>query len=314
MNDGEILGVSQGQFMRRTLWSFASTYLKKRHFKYLLLLAVLVFSPILRELIFGIFSHHHLPFATTEDIIHTLLEVAFMASLGCLLIFLDIKIMKEKRFELKMTQTVAIEALASLAEYRDAETAEHLLRIRAFIKILTESLKESRYGRYIMCQDEYIEDLMNASVLHDIGKIAVPDAILMKPGRLTEEEFETIKRHTVLGSEILLAADNQFRKRVGKQSYLTLAQSIAKSHHEKWDGSGYPHGLAGDDIPLSARIVALCDVYDAVTSDRVYKKAWPHDQAVDYIEQESGRHFDPILVETFLKVAPEFEKVKQAIN
>lgn len=286
--------------------------MKNTSSKYTILIIVLALAPVARELFFGIVSHHHSPFSSVDAFLHTFSEVLFMLCLGVVLAYLDKKFLTEKSRELKVTQSVAIEALASLAEYRDAETSEHLLRMREFVKILTSALcNEPQYKDYLRAQEHYIEDLANASVLHDIGKIAVPDGILMKPGALTPEEFEVIKTHTSLGSEILTAADSQFRQRLGKQSYLALAQSVARSHHEKWDGSGYPDGLTGEEIPLSARIVAVCDVYDAVTSDRVYKKAWPHAKAVALIKGEAGTHFDPAISQAFLQVEDQFEKIKQ---
>lgn len=283
--------------------------------KYLIFLSILAIAPLARELFFGLFSHHHQPFSSISDLIHTGSEIIFMVALGGVLLYLDSRFTREKHHELKVTQTVAIEALASLAEYRDAETSQHLHRIRAFIILLCDHLqKDSPYTSYINSQGSYLEDLSHASVLHDIGKIAVPDGILLKPGPLTDEEFEVIKTHTSIGSEILAAADNQFQERVGKQSYLTLAQSIARYHHEKWNGTGYPEGLAGDKIPLGARIVALCDVYDAVTSDRVYKKAWSHEKAVALIKKGSGVHFDPIVCNAFFKIENQFEEIKNKMK
>lgn len=279
--------------------------------KYYYFIGLLTIAPIAREFFFGIISHHHLPFATTDDILHTSSEVIFMAVLGLLLILLDRVFLRNKNKELRVTQTVAIEALASLAEYRDAETSEHLLRMRDYVSLLTRTLiKSSSYSKYLRSQNDYIEDLTNAAVLHDIGKIAVPDGILLKPGSLTNEEFEVVKTHTSLGAEILSAANNQFQLRIGKQSYLSLAMSVARSHHEKWDGTGYPDALSGENIPLSARIVALCDVYDAVTSDRVYKKAWSHEKAVNLIKSESGGHFDPIICDAFLDIEELFMQIK----
>ncbi len=283
--------------------------------KYLIFISVLSLAPLLRELFFGIFSHHHQPFASMSDIIHTGSEMAFMTVLGTILLYLDFRFTREKQHELKITQTVAIEALASLAEYRDAETSQHLHRIRAFVILLSEQLQNnSKYASYIRSQSNYVDDLAHASVLHDIGKIAIPDGILLKPGALSTEEFDVIKTHTNLGSEILSAADGQFQAQIGKQSYLTLAQSIAKAHHEKWDGTGYPEGVVGDKIPLGARIVALCDVYDAVTSDRVYKKAWSHEKAVELIKDSSGTHFDPVITDTFLKIKNQFRAIKEDLS
>jgi len=158
--------------------------------------------------------------------------------------------------------------------------------------------------------ENYLEDVSNAAILHDIGKIAIPDEILNKPGKLTETEFETMKQHTVIGGEMLAAADKRFTEQIGAQSYLSLAQAIALHHHEKWDGTGYPEGLSGDEIPLAARITALCDVYDAVTSDRVYKKAWSHEEALDLIHKGRGSHFDPVITYVFLIKHAEFAAIK----
>ncbi len=283
--------------------------------KHVIFILILLLAPLFRELFFGIFSHHHTPFSTIGDFVHTGTEMIFMGALGLVLLYLDSRFIRNKNYELRVTQTVAIEALASLAEYRDAETSQHLHRIRAFVKLLCKHLQHNpSYSDYIRTNKRYIEDLAHASVLHDIGKIAVPDGILLKPGPLSEEEFEVIKTHTTIGSEILTAADSQFKEQVGKQSYLTLAQSIAKSHHEKWDGSGYPEGLRETEIPLGARIVAICDVYDAVTSDRVYKKAWPHEQAVELIKEGSGSHFDPVITEAFLEVEQTFQRIKKDLS
>lgn len=286
--------------------------MNNRPVKYLLFFIILCAAPLLRESLFGIVSHHHLPFETIDDILHTLLEVVIMGGLASVLIVLDLRFTKDKFKELRATQAVAIETLASLAEYRDAETSQHLQRIGIFVKILGERLKkDSPYGGYMKAQNNYIEDLVHASVLHDIGKIAVSDGILLKPGALADEEFDIIKTHTTIGSDILTSADLQFQKRVGTQSYLTLAQTVARAHHEKWDGSGYPDGLAGEDIPLAARIVALCDVYDAVTSDRIYKKAWSHEEAVQMIRKNRGIHFDPVITDAFLLEEQLFETTKR---
>lgn len=284
-----------------------------RQFKrYLLLLVLLSFAPLLRELFFGIISHHHQPFATFGDLLHTLSEMLVMLLLGCLLVFLDLRFTRDKHKELRVTQVVAIETLASLAEYRDAETSQHLHRISVFVKILGEKLiSYPSYYSQISSYDDFVQDLVHASVLHDIGKIAVSDSTLQKPGPLTDEEFENIKIHTTIGADILLSADQEFQRRIGHQSYLSLAQVVARSHHEKWDGSGYPEGLSGEEIPLGARIVALCDVYDAVTSDRVYKRAWSHEKALELIKANRGKHFDPVLTDIFLEEEHSFELVKK---
>lgn len=280
--------------------------------KYLLLLLLLSFAPLLRELFFGVISHHHQPFATFGDIQHTLSEMLVMFLFGGLLIFLDLRFTRDKHKELRVTQVVAIETLASLAEYRDAETSQHLHRISVFVRILSDKLQSHPpYYDQISSYDDYVEDLVHASVLHDIGKIAVSDSILQKPGPLTGEEFEKIKTHTTIGSDILFSADQEFQKRIGNKSYLSLAQIVARGHHEKWDGSGYPDGLSGEEIPLGARIVALCDVYDAVTSDRVYKKAWSHEKALELIKENHGKHFDPVLTDMFIEEEGSFESMKK---
>lgn len=279
--------------------------------RYLLILGVLVFAPILREIVTALYTNHHVPFASTWDIVHTLGESLVMLILGCLLIVMDHRFTSKKSQEIRLTQAVSIEALAALAEYRDRETSKHLQRIRRFVELLTAELRTiSCYSGYLKKGKNYLEDISNASILHDIGKIAVPDEILNKPGKLTETEFEAIKQHTVIGGEMLANADKRFREQLGRRSFLSLAQAIALHHHEKWDGSGYPDGLSGDEIPLAARITAICDVYDAVTSDRVYKKAWSHQEAVDLILKGRGSHFDPVITDVFLKNHAEFAAIK----
>ncbi len=143
--------------------------------------------------------------------------------------------------------------------------------------------------------DHECDVLLNSSPMHDIGKIGIPDRILLKPGKLDDEEFEIMKTHTTIGAELLSGS---------KSELMQVAEVIALSHHEKWDGSGYPAGLRGEDIPLAGRICALCDVFDALTSDRPYKMAWPVEKAVAHIQQQSGKHFDPRLVEAFATIWP----------
>lgn len=277
-----------------------------------LLLGALVLAPVFREIIFGVISSHHTPFHSIEDIAHTISESLVMLVLGLLYLSVDKRYAVNKSKEIKLTQAASIEALAALAEYRDKTTADHLERIRTFVEYLTVQLmKKSAYSKYLRSTDSYIDDIGLGSILHDIAKVAIPDYILNKPGRLTKEEFQEVQKHTVIGGEMLAMADKQFRNNTGQQSYLTLAQVIAMFHHEKWDGSGYPQGLKGNDIPLAARITALCDVYDAVTSDRVYKKAWSHEEAVALVQEERGRHFDPVIADTFLKHHEAFRQIKE---
>ena len=193
------------------------------------------------------------------------------------------------------TKNATILGLAKLAESRDDCTGGHLERVREYSRMITRAICQlPKYMHYIT--PAYINDIYLSSILHDIGKVSVPDAILLKPGRLTAEEFDIIKQHTIVGGNALAAVDAELKE----QSFLTLGKEIAYYHHEAWDGNGYPEGLEGEAIPLSARIVALADVYDALTTKRVYKDAYSHEKAVDIILEEKGRKFDPEIVEAFV--------------
>jgi len=199
--------------------------------------------------------------------------------------------------------------LAKLTEYRDRDTGGHLERIREYCRLLAQELMRlPHYQDYIT--REYIEDVYQSSVLHDIGKVGIPDAILLKPGRLSHEEFQLIKLHSVYGGDMLKTIEE---KTGGGTTFLTMGKIIAYYHHEKWDGSGYPKGLAGSDIPLCTRLVALADVYDALTSDRSYKKAFSHEDAVRIISAERGRHFDPDVVDAFLANAERFNSIRNQL-
>jgi len=205
---------------------------------------------------------------------------------------------------IKQTRTMTILGLAKLAEYRDQDTGQHLERIMEYTKILTEELRHNpRFSDYIT--DEYIEDIYISSMLHDIGKVGIPDEILLKPGPLTSEEYEIVKEHSRLGGDALRAVELQVK---GK-SFLTIGKQICYFHHERWDGKGYPVGLMQEEIPLAARIVALADVYDALTSDRVYKKAISHEDAMEIITKEKGFHFDPSIVEAFQTIEWHFKEI-----
>jgi PAS domain-containing protein len=196
--------------------------------------------------------------------------------------------------QLQRTQGAAIRSLARLAEYRDQTTGFHLQRICEFSRLIAvEVHRRAPYPFRISM--EYADDISISSMLHDVGKVSTPDQILLKPGKLDPDEWEIMKKHTVFGWEVLHKADRE----LGEQSFLTLAASIALSHHEKYDGTGYPNGAAGEQIPLSARICAVADVYDALTSSRPYKPAWSHEDSLRLILEQSGRHFDPVLVEIF---------------
>ncbi len=212
---------------------------------------------------------------------------------------------RERTKDLVLTQDVTIFSLAVLAEYRDPETGGHIKRTQNYIKALAKKLQKNKKFIGIL-DDQTIELLYKSAPLHDIGKVAVPDSILLKPGKLNDEEFEEMKKHTVYGRDAILAAE----KMLGKEmTFLRYAREIAYGHQEKWDGSGYPQGIKGDDIPLSARLMALADVYDALRSKRVYKPAFPHHKAVEIISGGKGKHFDPVLVDTFLEIEDEFRNI-----
>ncbi|MEW6519718.1 MAG: HD domain-containing phosphohydrolase [Thermodesulfobacteriota bacterium] len=235
--------------------------------------------------------------------------------LGFQLVIRDIserKKMEKKLLEsyrlIDKSRTTAILALAKLAEFRDRDTGNHLERIREYSKILaTELAKHPAYQYYIT--QEYIEDIYLSSILHDIGKVGIPDNILLKPEKLTPEEYEVMKCHSVYGGDALCESEKQTKG----QSFLTIGKQIAYYHHEKWDGSGYPSGLAGKDIPLSARIVALADAYDALTSRRCYKSAISHEQAKNIILRDTGIHFDPDVAEAFLARENDFQQARLSI-
>ncbi len=197
--------------------------------------------------------------------------------------------------ELEVTQEVTILSLASLAEARDNETGAHLLRTQNYVRTLAEALRD--HPRFRDALDaRAIELMVKSAPLHDVGKVGIPDRILLKPGKLDPDEFEIMKTHAQLGADALAVAE----ARLGQSSFMRYAREIAQGHHEKWDGSGYPGGLAGDDIPVSARLMALADVYDALRSERVYKPAFSHEKARIIIVRGRGSHFDPAVVDAFL--------------
>jgi len=211
---------------------------------------------------------------------------------------------KEAEKYLEASRAATILGLAKLAEYRDKDTGSHLERIREYSRILAEELSgKPEFSKYI--SENYIEDIFNSSILHDIGKVGIPDAILRKPAGLTDDEFEIIKTHTTLGGEAIEAIEN----RIEGQSFLTIGKEIAYHHHEKWDGSGYPNGFQKEEIPLSARIIALADVYDALTSKRAYKEAYTHQDAIRMITKLKETHFDPNVVDAFFAVKDKFKSI-----
>jgi putative two-component system response regulator len=202
-------------------------------------------------------------------------------------------------------QDVTIRAMASLAETRDTDTGNHIRRTQEYVRLLAEKLQKHPRFAYFL-SDDNIMLLYKSAPLHDIGKVGIPDRILLKPGKLTPEEMEIMKTHTTLGRDAIAAAEAELGVAV---SFLGFAKEIAYSHQEKWDGSGYPEGLAGDAIPISARLMAVADVYDALISRRVYKPAMSHEKAVTIIAQGRGSHFDPDITDAFLSLAEEFHAV-----
>ncbi len=205
----------------------------------------------------------------------------------------------ERTQQLSAVQDVTILAMASLAETRDNETGNHIRRTQNYIRVISVKLKDHpRFSEFLT--DENIELLYKSAPLHDIGKVGIPDRVLLKAGKLTDEEFEIMKTHTTMGRDAIAAAEEKLDV---SHSFLRFAREIAYSHQEKWDGTGYPEGLSGDDIPLPARLMAVADVYDALISRRVYKPPFSHEQAVAMITDGRGTHFDPDVVDGFLAVS-----------
>ncbi|NOX26268.1 MAG: HD domain-containing protein [Deltaproteobacteria bacterium] len=207
--------------------------------------------------------------------------------------------------ELQQTQDVTILSLSALAELRDPETGAHINRTRRYVRLLAEALRRHPQYKEELDNDEIIDLLYRSAPLHDIGKVGIADAILLKPGPLTKAEFAEMKKHPVIGGDSLRWAEKQ----LGSNSFLRYAREIAYTHHEKWDGSGYPAGLAGENIPISGRLMALADVYDALVNKRVYKEAFSHDQSKEIIVKGRGQHFAPDVVDAFLENEREFHKI-----
>jgi putative two-component system response regulator len=207
--------------------------------------------------------------------------------------------------EVSAIEDVTILAMASLAETRNTDTSNHIRRIQHYIKCLARKLStHPRFSHYLNSQT--ITLLFKSAPLHDIGKVGIPDRILLKPGKLTPDEFEIMKTHTTLGRDAIAHAEKMLGTEV---AFLKIAKEIAYSHQEKWDGTGYPQGLKGDEIPISARLMAVSDVYDALISRRIYKEPMPHEDAVNIIIQTSGRHFDPDVVDAFMAVKKTFNAI-----
>lgn len=205
--------------------------------------------------------------------------------------------------EMAQSHLATIYALVKIAESRDDETGAHIERVSELAKLLAIKLRESPMYRY-QIDDQFIYYLYRASPLHDIGKVGIPDHILLKRGKLTDEEFEVIKKHPIIGAHILFDVYRQYPN----NEFLRIGYEIVRFHHERYDGTGYPDGLKGEQIPLPARIMAVVDVYDALRSKRIYKDPYTHDESIDIIRNERGKHFDPHIVDIFLKYHEEFNE------
>lgn len=207
--------------------------------------------------------------------------------------------------QIASAQLSTIFAMSKLAESKDSETGAHLERMREYCKVIGEHLAKQQEYRTLI-DDEFILATYCASPLHDIGKVAIPDDILLKNGELSPDEWQVMKTHTVTGAEILRAVDRQHPG----NTFIQLGIEIAESHHEKWDGNGYPYGLSGERIPLSARILSLADVYDALTSERCYKKAFSHQTSRAMIVERRGTDFAPDIVDAFVETEQEFIRIR----
>ena len=210
--------------------------------------------------------------------------------------------------QLIAAQTATITAFCALAEARDNETGNHIRRTQHYVRVLAEALRDHpRFAKTL--DDETIRLLFKSAPLHDVGKVAIPDAILLKPGKLTAAEWEIMKTHSVAGYNASAAAAREFESGDGGRSFLGYAAQIAWSHHERWNGSGYPRALAGDEIPVSARLMAVADVYDALISRRIYKGPLAHDESIALMAGERGAHFDPDVLDAMLDNADDFAAI-----
>lgn len=219
------------------------------------------------------------------------------------------KLVQAQVKQISDTQLAVIFALAKLAESRDDDTGMHLERVQVFCKRLAARLKQrSRWSAQI--DEAFVENIFHASPLHDIGKVAVPDHILLKPGKLTPEEFEVMKTHARLGADTLEVV----RRKYPGNALLDMGITIAGFHHEKWNGSGYPQGLAGEAIPLAGRIMAVADVYETLRAKRCYKPAFSHEESTKIVLASSGTHFDPEIVKAFVELKDEFNKIREGIK
>ena len=213
----------------------------------------------------------------------------------------------DRRYSHEMISFIMI--LADMVENRDENTGAHIRKTAAYVRIILTKMKEMGIHKDVLT-DEYIENVVNSAPLHDIGKIQVPDAVLNKPGKLNDMEYEIMKTHTTAGKTVI----DQLIKQVPRCAYLQEARYMANYHHEKWDGNGYPEHLSGEDIPLSARVMAVADVFDALVAVRVYKPAMPFEKAMGIIKKDAGTHFDPVIAEAFLNAEEKVRAVTSKIH
>ncbi|MEM1072365.1 MAG: HD domain-containing phosphohydrolase [Planctomycetota bacterium] len=213
---------------------------------------------------------------------------------------------EDRTAQVRQSRKAIVTALATLADYRDNETGQHVLRISEYTVVLARHLQ----GQFDEIDEQWIERLRLASMLHDIGKVGVPDAVLRKPGKLTDNEFKVIKSHPSFGADTLIKVHHE----VANDPLVQMSVEIALFHHEKWDGNGYPTGIAGEQIPLSARITAVADVFDALMSPRVYKPAMPIEKVRSIIAESSGTHFDPVIVEAFNAVESQLCAIRKRLE
>ena len=213
------------------------------------------------------------------------------------------------RRQLERSRQVTIESMAAVAETRDPETGAHIKRTQHYVRAIAEELRRAGQAPELLTPD-YIKLLFLSAPLHDIGKVGVPDAILLKPGRLTPEEMQVMQRHAEFGRQIILSTASHLED----DNFLALAAEIASTHHEKWDGSGYPNGLSGTDIPLAGRIMAVADIYDALISRRCYKEPFSHEDSLQMMREMRGSTFDPLVLDAFLAIEPQICAIAQRFH
>ena len=264
-------------------------------------------------------NHQELVNAGLNLVLHGMFLISIDGLIFLLLLYMldtteGLPVQLQKRLLLAMKELSRyhdemVMGFATLIENRDSSTGGHVKRTTRYVELLVGELKKRGYYSDILSRD-YINNLLKAAPMHDIGKIAVPDAVLQKPGRLSPEEFEIMKQHTSRGGEMI----QETFGRMGDEQFLEIVTQIARYHHEKWNGRGYPEGLKRKEIPLCARIMAIADVFDAVSADRCYRAALPLEKCFEIIQDGSGQDFDPILAEIFLDLREEVRKVKEGRN